>query len=112
MASPGDLWLIDFGDPFPGEPASRRPALIVGPAGIFGPDFPVSLVVPLTTTRRGLSIHVEVGADPATGLHTTSYAQCEQIRSVGKRRLIHHLGAVDAATWHRVDTVLRTLLGH
>jgi len=27
----GDIWLVDFGDPYPREPAHRRPALEVGP---------------------------------------------------------------------------------
>ena len=112
MASIDDLWLVDFGDPHPGEPVAHRPALVLGPPEMFGQGFPFVIVAPLTTTRRGLSLHVEVEATADTGLDETSYVQCELIRSVTRSRLIHHLGAVTAETGSRVGTILRTLLNY
>lgn len=112
MASVDDLWVVDFGEPYPGEPNAHRPALVIGPPDTFGPGFPFVIVTPLTTTHRGLSIHVEVEATEATGLDYTSYVQCELIRSVNRRRLIHRLGAVGPDTSHRVTTVIKTLLNH
>lgn len=105
-----DLWLIDFGEPYPGEPASHRPALVVGPPGTFGPGFPFAIVLPLTTTHRALSLHIEVEATTETGLEATSYIQCELIQSINRRRLIHRLGAVDSETSHEVAIVIKTLL--
>jgi mRNA interferase MazF len=110
MASIDELWIVDFGVPYPGEPASRRPALIVGPPDSFGPTFPFAILLPLTTTRRGLSLHVEVEASSSTGLSETSYIQCELIRSVNRSRLIRRLGAVDDTTRHNVTNIVRTLL--
>lgn len=112
MASVDDLWLTDFGEPYPGEPAAHRPALIIGPPDSFGPQFPFVIVLPLTTTHRGLSIHVEVEANEETGLDTTSYVQCELIRSINRRRLLHPLGTVSLDVSERVDQVLTTLLDH
>ncbi len=112
MASVDDLWLVDFGEPYPGEPAAHRPALVVGPPETFGAGFPFVIVTPLTTTRRGLSLHVEVDALAATGLDHTSYIQCELIRSVSRKRLIHRLGAIDPESSRRVTAVLKTLLNH
>jgi mRNA interferase MazF len=112
MASVDDLWLVDFGRPYPGEPAERRPALVIGPSDTFGPGFPFVIVTPLATAHRGLSLHIEVEASAATGLDQPSYVQCELIRSVNRSRLIHRLGAVDPATSHRVAAVVRTLLGY
>jgi len=105
-----DLWLIDFGEPYPGEPASHRPALVVGPPGTFGPGFPFVIVLPLTTTHRALSLHIEVETNAETGLDATSYIQCELIRSINRRRLIHRLGAVNPETSREVATVIKTLL--
>jgi mRNA-degrading endonuclease toxin of MazEF toxin-antitoxin module len=110
MASPDELWLTDFGDPFPGEPAFHRPALIVGPPSYFGADFPFVLVVPLTTTDRGLSLHVEIEADKESGLDTVSHAQCELLRSVNQRRLVHRIGVIDSARRERVSEIIATLL--
>ena len=112
MASIDDLWLVDFGDPYPGEPAAHRPALVIGPPDIFGPGFPFVIVLPLTTTQRGLSLHVEVEASPETGLDHTSYVQCELLRSINRRRLVHQLGQIDPSLSSRVATIVRTLLNH
>lgn len=110
MASVDELWLTDFGDPFPGEPSFHRPALLVGPPETFGPAFPFALVVPLTSTRRGLSLHIEIEPTADNGLDVTSYAQCELIRSINRRRAVHRLGVVDLATSNAVREVLRILL--
>jgi len=107
-----DLWLVDFGEPFPGEPASHRPALVIGPPGTFGPGFPFVIVLPLTTTHRALSLHVEVEATPDTGLERTSYIQCELIRSINRDRMVHRLGSVDSEVSHAASTVVRTLLNY
>ena len=112
MASVDDLWLVDFGQPYPGEPASYRPALILGPPDTFGPGFPFVIVAPLTTTRRELSLHIEVEAALETGLDTTSYVQCELIRSINSGRLVHRLGTVGPETTNQVTTVIKTLLSH
>ncbi|MGF1595553.1 MAG: type II toxin-antitoxin system PemK/MazF family toxin [Acidimicrobiales bacterium] len=112
MASVDQLWLVDFGDTYPGEPAERRPALVVGPPDTFGPWFPFVIVVPLTTARRGLSLHIEVEADGQSGLGATSYVQCELIGSVNRNRLTHRLGVIGPDISSQVRTVLRTLLNH
>ena len=112
MATIDELWLVDFGQPYPGERASRRPALVLGPPETFGSRFPVVIVAPLTTTDRSLSLHVEVPATALTGLRHASYVQCELIRSVPTRRLMHKLGVVDPDTSWQVGDVVKTLLNH
>ena len=112
MASVDDLWLVDFGDPYPGEPAMHRPALVIGPPETFGSDFPFVIVAPLTTKHRGLSLHVEVESTVETGLHETSYIQCELIRSIRRTRLVHRLGAIDSEVSLQTTSVLKALLNH
>jgi len=112
MASVDDLWLVDLGGPYPGEPGSFRPALVIGPPDTFGPEFPFAIVTPLTSTHRALSLHVEVEATEHAGLEVTSYIQCELIRSINRKRLVHRLGHVDADTSARVSEIIRTLLNH
>ena len=110
MASIDDLWLVDFGEPHPGEPAEHRPALVLGPPDTFGPGFPFVIVTPLTSTRRGLSLHIELEPTNENGLDETSYVQCELLRSINRRRLVHRLGTIDATTSLRVASVVKTLL--
>ena len=112
MASIDDLWLVDFGEPYPGEPAARRPALVLGPPESFGPAFPFVIVTPLTTTRRALSLHVEVEPTSSNGLDETSYIQCELLRSINRRRLAHRLGTIDPDISLRVSSVIKTLMNY
>ena len=112
MASRDDIWLVDFGESSPGEPAHYRPALVVGPAPVFGANFPFAMVIPMTTTQRVLALHVEVEPTEDNGLDETSYVQCELLRSVNARRLITQLGVIDLVTSTTVERVVRTLLGY
>ena len=118
MALVDDLWMVDFGDPYPGEPASFRPAIEVGPSPIFSfwsipeNEFPFVFAVPLTTAVRGLPFHVEVEPTPQTGIVDVSYAQCELMRSISRRRLVHRLGAISAEESRQISAVLKALLGH
>lgn len=107
-----ELWFVDFGEPYPAEPAWHRPTVVLGPPDTFGVDFPFVIVAPVTTTRRGLSVHVEVEPTVENGLEATSYIQCELVRSVNRRRLVHRLGTIDATTKAAVDEIVQTLLGY
>jgi mRNA interferase MazF len=110
MASIGEVWLVDFGHAFPDEPAELRPTLVVGPSALFGDDLPFVILAPRTTQRRGLSLHVEVEPTLANGLNTTSYVQCELMRSVSRRRLIARMGRVDDMVLSRVRAIVAVLL--
>lgn len=112
MASLDELWLTDFGKPYPGEPADIRPSLILGPPSTFGSSFPFVILAPLTTVRRGLSLHVEVEPSPDTGLDVLSYVQCELLRSVNRARLVHRLGSIASDESSLVSDVVKTLLNH
>ena len=112
MASIDDLWLVDFGEPYPGEPAAHRPALVLGPPDTFGPGFPFVIVTTLTTTRRGLSLHIELEPTNENGLDETSYIQCELLRSINRKRLMHQLGIIDVDTSFRVASIVKTLLNY
>lgn len=105
----GDVWLVDFGDPVGREQGFRRPAVVVsddrlnaGPAGVV-------VVVPTTTRRRGLPAHVEIDARQS-GLDETSYARCEDVRSVAEERLIAQIGHCPPDAMFRIERVLSWLL--
>ncbi len=112
MASPNETWMVDFGDPYRGEPAYHRPALIIGPSALYGDNLPFVVVLPLTTVRRGISFHVEIEPDSANGLNELSYVQCEMIRSISKKRLRSPLGFVGLVDAQRVETVVRRVLDY
>lgn len=101
---------MDFGEPVGREQAGRRPAVVVsadplnqGPAGVV-------VVVPLTTAHRCLPSHVEIEAGTDTGLGETSYAKCEDVKSISDRRLLARLGVALPESIVPVAKVLRYLL--
>ncbi len=95
-----------------GGTAGHHPALVLGPPDTFGQDFPFVIVCPLTTTHRGLALHIEVEPTATTGLDETSYVQCELIRSISRRRLVHRLGAIHAEQSRHVADLVKTLLNY
>lgn len=106
----GDIWLVNLGEAFPNEPAFVRPAVVVGPPRSFAGKLPVCFVVPLTTTARGLDLHVEIEASVNNGLNDTSYAQSEKLRSVSSARLVQKLGMCSFTELHAIRQLIRELL--
>jgi mRNA interferase MazF len=105
----GEVWLVDFGEPAGREQSGRRPAVVVsadalneGPAGVI-------MVVPCTTTHRGLPSHIEIERGDS-GLDVVSYAKCEDLKSISEQRLITRLGQVGPHVIFEIGRVLRFLL--
>ena len=105
----GEVWLVDLGEPVGHEQAGRRPALVVSADPLnLGPGV-VIIVMPITSTRRGLPSHIEI--EPGeSGLDMTSYAKAEDVKSISERRFVSRLGAVDVAVMDAVGRALRFLL--
>ncbi len=107
--SRGDIWMLDL-DPTRGhEQAGKRPGLIVsadplnhGPAGLV-------IIVPITTRDRGIPFHVRIEKGEG-GLQQTSFAKCEDVRSVSVDRLMRRMGRVTQETMGQVEERLRILL--
>lgn len=109
IARRGDVWLVDFGDPVGREQSGRRPAVVVSADPLNESRAGVVIVVPCTTTRRGLPSHIEI--EPGTsGLDDVSYAKCEDIKSVSDERLATRLGSVIDETLFAIGRAMRFLL--
>jgi mRNA interferase MazF len=109
MPRRGDVWLIDFGDPVGREQAGRRPGVVVSADPLNESRAGVVVVVPMTTTRRGLPSHVEIDAG-SSGLDEVSYAKCEDVKSVSQQRLVARLGVVSSEVTFDISRILRLLL--
>jgi mRNA interferase MazF len=103
------VWLVDFGEPVGREQSGRRPAVVVSADPLNESPAGVVIVVPTTTTPRGLPSHVEI--DPVTsGLDEVCYAKCEDVESISEQRLIAQLGTVTESVLFELSRVLRFLL--
>ena len=109
VAHRGEIWLVDFGEPVGREQGYRRPAVIISDDRLNRSRAELVIVVPVTTTRRGLPSHVEIEPG-ASGLKNTSYAKTEDVKSISTNRLIRRLGVVPADRLNRAEHALRVLL--
>lgn len=104
-----EVWLVDFGDPVGREQSGRRPALVISADSLNESRAGVVVVVPITTTYRGLPSHVEIDRG-SSGLDEVSYAKCEDVKSISEQRLIGRLGAVGDEAMFQAARALRFLL--
>lgn len=105
----GEIWLVDLNPTRGHEQAERRPVLVVSADPFNTSPADLLVVVPLTTRKRGIPLHVEI-KPPEGGLKKTSYIMCENIRSTAKDRLNDRWGAVSDQTLRQVEKRLRLLL--
>lgn len=105
----GEVWLIDFGEPVGREQSGRRPAVVVSADPLNESRAGIVIVVPTTTTPRGLPSHSEIEPG-ASGLDDLSYAKCEDIKSVSEQRLIAQLGSVPETVMFMIGRAVRFLL--
>ncbi len=107
----GEIRLVNL-DPTVGAEASKRgPAVIVSNDGANAAAARlgrgVVTVVPVTSNiARVYSFQVRLSAK-ATGLHTASKAQAEQVRSVAVQRIGPLVGRVPADLMEQIDEALR-----
>lgn len=105
----GEIWLVDFGTPIGHEQGFRRPAVVVSANRLNRGRSGLVIVVPCTTTYRGLPTHVEL--DPQTsGLREVCYAKAEDIKSVALERLRHRLGAAPITELNRIVRLVTVLM--
>jgi mRNA interferase MazF len=104
---PGEVWLTDFGQTEGREQSGLRPALIVSP-GRFNQG-PLVFAVPFTRTERGSPLHVRV-EPPEGGLRAASFAMCDQLRALSRKRLTEPWGRIEQPSLKRVAFRLTLLM--
>lgn len=87
-----DVWLADL-EPVEGheQGGGRRPVVVLSIDGIGRRG--LAIVVPTTTTDRGLALHLAI-EPPEGGLRERSFAMPEMIRSIATSRLHARWGSV------------------
>ncbi len=105
----GEIWLADL-DPTRGrEQAGRRPVLVVSVSAFNQSKAGLVVIVPVTSTARGIPWHVNV-TPPAGGVRNASFLMCEALRSVSTDRLVKRWGILPSSVLEEVEDRLRILL--
>ncbi len=88
-----------------------RPCLIVSPDEI-NTYLRTVIVVPLTSTQRGLPTRVLIKATKDSGLNNDSYAALDQVKTIDKSRLSGVIGEISEAEKHAVSEVLKEMFDY
>lgn len=83
--APWQVWSIDFDPQVGHEQAGRRPGIVVASTFACSSITGLVIVVPCTTTLRGLPYQ------PRVNLTRPSAAMCDQVKSISRDRLAHLL---------------------
>jgi len=106
----GQVWLVLL-RPTVGREINKkdRPSIVVSNDTFNKGPSELAVVVPTTGTDGGNPLHVRVDP-PEGGLRDTSYALCDQIRTVSSVRLGDYLGRVSQDTLREIADRVKILL--
>jgi mRNA interferase MazF len=99
----GDIWQLDLG-----EPAGRRPALVLTRQGVIAH---VNKITVAEITSRGKGYPTEVPLGQKGNLPRESFVQLDNIQTVAKTRFVKYLGTLDAPTMRTVGRKAVLALG-
>lgn len=105
----GEVWLGSLNPTLGREQAGKRPLLVISDDLFNASRADLVIVIPLTSQQKNIPYHIPVSS-PEGGLKVPSYIKCEDVRSISKQRLEHHLGTVSASTLALVEDRLRLLM--
>ena len=85
----GQIVLADWRDGLPREPNKLRPAIVVQDSGLFDPDYPNVILVPLSEDRFTVAPDLSVTIDPTpeNGCTKRCYALSPSVAATSARRL-------------------------
>ena len=110
LPSRGEVWLVTLGNNPGLEQGKRRPALVISVDRFNHAAVGLVVIVPVTTTFRGIPMHIEVNP-PEGGLEYHSCIQCDQPRCISRVRFENRLGVIADETMEQVADRLSILLG-
>lgn len=107
----GDIWWVDFGEPFGSEPAFRWPAVIVQNNDFNKSDMNTTIVIPLTTNLRLADFPGNYFINKnESKLSKDSVVVTPQITVIDKIRLLEHISKLSEYTMNKISDSLRLLL--
>ena len=105
------VWAADFSPTVGSEQRGRRPCVVVSSSLHCALPIPMVIVVPLTTTDRGLPHHVPISS-ASSGLESPSWARTDDVRAISEQRFTSRrpLGVVSHEEREAVRVQLRLMI--
>lgn len=107
----GEIWWIDFGQPFGSEPGFRRPAVVVQADSFNRSAIRTVIVVPMSTNAALAMAPGNVRCRPRdTGLEKPCVANVSQVAVIDRVRLVEKAGRLTDRLLTQVEAGLRLVL--
>lgn len=104
----GEAWLINLDPTIGAEKKETRPAVNVSSDGMG--KLPLCIIVPITEWKQHFRIvpwMVRIESGDTNGLNKESSADCFQVRSVSKNRVVKKLGLIEDLKMEKIKGGLR-----
>lgn len=110
MIKRGEIYYADLSPVKGSEQGGMRPCLII--QNDVGNKFsPCTIVAIITTRTTKAKLPTQLWLPTSCGLPRNSMVECEQIRTIDKKRLGEKCGEVDPQTMQKVNECLRISVG-
>ena len=107
----GEIWWVDFGQPFGSEPGFRRPAVVIQADAFNRSAIQTVIVVPMSTNMTLALAPGNVTCRPRdTGLKKSCVANVSQVVVIDRERLVEKAGALATRLREEVEAGLRLVL--
>ncbi|HET7387116.1 MAG TPA: type II toxin-antitoxin system PemK/MazF family toxin [Nocardioidaceae bacterium] len=106
----GEIWWVDFGEPFGSAPGYRRPAVIVS-SDRFNRSRLATVIVAAVTSNTRLADAPGNVQLPEGLLPQRSVVNVTQLLAIDRKLLRQRIAAIDTVEQHRLDEGLRLVLG-
>ena len=110
MIKRGEIYYADLSPVKGSEQGGMRPCLII--QNDVGNKFsPCTIVAIITTRTTKAKLPTQLWLPSSCGLPYNSMVECEQIRTIDKKRLGEKCGEVDPATMRKINECLKISVG-
>lgn len=111
LPSRGEVWWVNLNPTKGREQRGSRPFLVLSHDALNHGPAELLIGTPITTNDRALPTRVRIDP-PEGGLTEVSYVMCDQVRTIGRVRLMDDdpAGSVDPATLAGVSKIVARLL--
>ncbi len=107
----GQVWWAELPEPAGSDPGFRRPVVIIQADPLNRSRVSTVVVAAITSNLRLRSFPGNVYVSPRdTGLDRPSVVNASQLATLGRNRLIRHVGNVASAKMREIDHGLRLVL--
>lgn len=107
----GEIWLVNLDPTMGAEIKKTRPAIIINNDTLG--KLPLKIIVPLTDWKSHYEVApwmVKVTNDAINQLKKTSSADCFQIRSVSKERLVKKIGVIKEDVLEKIKKAVKIVI--